>query len=49
MKWFAFKVFWPYSKIRAFGYRVLLSDYGEWMLTILGKLRQPLRKMLKGL
>ena len=49
MKWFAFKVFWPYSKIRAVGYRVLLSNYGEWMLTILGKLRQPLRKLLKGL
>jgi anaerobic magnesium-protoporphyrin IX monomethyl ester cyclase len=49
MKWFAFKVFWPYSKIRAVGYRVLLSNYGEWMLAILGKLRQPLRKLLKGL
>jgi anaerobic magnesium-protoporphyrin IX monomethyl ester cyclase len=49
LKWFAFKVFWPYSKIRAIGYRMMLSDYGEVFLAILGKLRRPLRKLLKGL
>jgi len=49
MKWFAFKVFWPYSKIRAIGYRVMLSDYGETLLAILGQFRRPLRKLLKGL
>jgi len=49
LKWFAFKVFWPYSKIRAVGYRVMLSNYGETLLAILGKFRRPLRKLLKGL
>ncbi len=49
LKWFAFKVFWPYSKIRALGYRVMLSNYGETLLAILGKFRRPLRKLLKGL
>jgi anaerobic magnesium-protoporphyrin IX monomethyl ester cyclase len=49
LKWFAFKVFWPYSKIRAIGYRVMLSNYGETLLAILGKFRRPLRKLLKGL
>jgi radical SAM superfamily enzyme YgiQ (UPF0313 family) len=49
LKWFAFKVFWPYSKIRAIGYRVMISKYGEPLLAILGKYRKPFRKLLKGL
>ncbi|MFH0788220.1 MAG: radical SAM protein [Pseudomonadota bacterium] len=49
MRWFAFKVFRPFSKIKAVGYWVLYSRYGEPLLNFMGHLRRPLRKLLKGL
>ncbi|OGP52161.1 MAG: hypothetical protein A2Y79_12785 [Deltaproteobacteria bacterium RBG_13_43_22] len=49
MRWFTFKVFWPFSKIKAFGYWVLYSKYGEPLLNFMSHLRRPLRKLLKGL
>jgi anaerobic magnesium-protoporphyrin IX monomethyl ester cyclase len=49
LKWFTFKVFWPYDKVKALGYRVLYSSQGEILLGLLGRARKPLRKLLKGL
>jgi radical SAM superfamily enzyme YgiQ (UPF0313 family) len=49
LKWFTFKVFWPYDKVKALGYRVLYSSHGEILLGLLGRARKPLRKLLKGL
>lgn len=48
-RWFAFKVFWPFSKVKAVSYRVLYSRYGESLLGFMSHLRRPLRKLLKGL
>ncbi|RPH82780.1 MAG: radical SAM protein, partial [Desulfobacteraceae bacterium] len=36
LKWFTFKVFWPYDKVKALGYRVLYSSQGEILLGLLG-------------
>jgi hypothetical protein len=49
LRWFPFKVYRPFSKIKALGYRVLYSRYGEPLLNLKGRMRKPLRKLLKGL
>jgi anaerobic magnesium-protoporphyrin IX monomethyl ester cyclase len=49
LRWFPFKVYWPFSKIKAVGYRILYSRYGEPLLNLMGRMRKPLRKLLKGL
>lgn len=46
--WFAFKVFWRYSPIKAIGYTLINSKHGEFFMAVTKKFRKILRKFLKG-
>ena len=46
--WFGFKVFWKHSLIKAIGYKVIYSDYGEFALNLTKEFRKLFRRMLTG-
>lgn len=47
-RWFGYKVFIKRSIIKAFGYKVIYSRYGDYLISITGRVRKFLRKFLKG-
>jgi radical SAM superfamily enzyme YgiQ (UPF0313 family) len=47
-RWFGFWVYWKNSPVKAVGYKVIYSKYGEFFLELSKKFRKVLRKLLKG-
>jgi len=47
-RWFAFRVFWRHSLIKAVGYTLINSKHGEFFMAVTKKFRKILRKLLKG-
>lgn len=47
-KWFAFRVFWKQSKVKALGITIMNSNYGELLLKFSKPFLKILRKLFKG-